>query len=353
VRREAVKTRRLRRSSNNLLGLLLLPLLVLSLATGFAIWLFAALDAAVSMALIFFHAYAGLLSLPIVLAKLFSGVAAWRRRAAMEGSRGSYSRHALTMGLVVFTLSLYGSGIMMYANFTPGGNAVYKQIHLWSAILAAPLITHHLYLYLRQAVEVIDHGIAVRRTAGVRLTRGGFLYLSVAGLVAWGGFRGMAGFLESAGSEDPNDFPVTLTAGGADSPDPETWRLLVSGDVEEPLEFSFDDLRGASLERSTYSLDCVIGWSVVREWGGVPVMDFIRRTRPRGEILSAVFRSTTGYEVVLTPEVLEKAGTMVTLEVEGLPLSPEHGFPARLMAPDVIGEKCVKWLAEIEIVTES
>jgi len=330
---------------------LLLPLLVLSLATGAAIWLFAALDSAVSMAVIFFHAYAGLLSLPIVLAKLFSGVSAWRRRAVSEGSRAS--RHALTLGLVVFTLSLYGSGILMYANFTPGGNAVFKQIHLWSAVLAAPLITHHLFVHLRRAVEVVEHGVAVRRAEGVRITRGGFLYLGVAGILGWGGFRGMAGFLESAGSGDPNDFPVTLTAGGADSPDPESWRLLVSGDVEEPMEFSFDDLRRANLERSTYSLDCVIGWSVVREWGGVPVMEMIRAARPRGEILSAVFRSTTGYEVVLTPDVLENPGAMVTLEVEGVPLAPEHGFPARLMAPDVIGEKCVKWLAEIEVVAES
>lgn len=354
--RNIVRTWRFRRSSNNLLGLLLLPLLVLSLGTGAAIWAFAVSGAGVSMALIFFHAYAGLLSLPIVVAKLFSGLSAWRRRASREGERASRSRHALrhalTLGLVAFTLTLYGSGVMMYANFTPGGNSVYKQVHLWSSVLAAPLITHHLYVYLRRAVEVVEHGISRRRAGGVALSRGRFLYLGVAGLLAWGGFRGAAGFLDGAYSEDPNDFPVTLTAGGSDSPDPKTWRLLVTGDVEEPVEFSFDDLRGANLERSTYSLDCVIGWSVVREWGGVPVADFIRRARPRGEVLSAVFKSTTGYEVALTPEVLEDPATMVTLEVEGVPLSPEHGFPARLMAPGVVGEKCVKWLAEIQVVTQ-
>jgi flagellar biosynthesis protein FliQ len=342
-------SRPLPRSANNLLGLLLLPLLALSLLTGLAIWFISATSTAVSMTLVFFHAYAGLLSLPVLAIKLWAGVRSWRHRAAER--RGGWAGHALTGALVAVVAVLYGSGLLMYANFTPGGNALYKQVHLWSAILATPLVTHHLYLYLRRALEVVGRGVAARREAGLRLGRGQFLYLGLAALLAWGGFRGTGRFLESLASEDPNDFPVTITAGGADEPDPETWRLLVTGDVEQPLEFSLEDFRKAALNRSTYSLDCVIGWSVVREWGGVPVMDVIRLARPRGEILSAVFRSTTGYEVVLTPEVLEEAGTMVTLEVEGVPLSTEHGFPARLMAPGVVGEKCVKWLAEIEVVT--
>ncbi|MBA2442094.1 MAG: molybdopterin-dependent oxidoreductase [Rubrobacter sp.] len=341
----------LSRSSNNILGLLLLPLLGFSLLTGFAIWVFVGLDVLVPIALISIHAYAGLLSLPILAAKLWSGVLSWRRRTAKQGIRASPGLHLLTLGLVLLTLVMYGSGVLMYANFTPGGNAVYKQVHLWSAVLVTPLITHHLYLYLHRALEVVGTTLAPSPAGGLRITRGYLIRLGGAMFVLLAGARGAGSFLESLGSEDPNDFPVTLTSGGADRPDPEEWRLLVSGDVAEPTRFSLADLHGAALNRSTYSLDCIIGWSVVREWGGIPVMDLIRRAQPRGEIVSAVFRSTTGYEVALPLEVLKERGTMVTLEVGGVPLASEHGFPARLMAPGVIGEKCVKWLAEIEIVS--
>lgn len=342
----------LSRSSNNILGLLLLlPLLVFSLLTGFAIWAFAGLDALVPIALISVHAYAGLVSLPVLGAKLWSGVLSWRRRTAKQGLRASPGLHLLTLGLVLLVLVMYGSGILMYANFTPGGNAAYKQVHLWSAVLAVPLVTHHLYLYLRRALGVVGTTVAAPPAGGVRVTRGYLMRLGAGLFILLAGVRGAGSFLQNLGSEDPNDFPVTLTAGGADRPDPEDWRLLVSGTVAEPTEFSLADLQGAVLNRSTYSLDCVIGWSVVREWGGIPVMELVRRAQPRGEVVSAVFRSTTGYEVALPLEVLEDQGTMVTLEVGGVPLAVEHGFPARLMARGVIGEKCVKWLAEIEIVS--
>lgn len=340
---------RIRRSANNLLGLLLLPLILVSLFTGVWIFASAALGGGVSMGVIFFHAYGGLLSAPIVFAKLYSGLSSWRGRST--GSPRSGTQNLLTLGLVLCTVSLYGSGLLMYANLTPGGNALYKQVHLYSTGLAVPLVSYHLYLYLPRAAETVRRGLSAGLTPAARLTRGGFLWLGLLAILGWGAFRGTGRLAQSAASEDPNDFPVTLTSGGSDTPDPETWELLVTGSVEEPLTFSFRDLQQAKLDRSTYSLDCVIGWSVVREWGGVPVGDLLRLTRPRGEVLSAIFRSTTGYEVVLTPDSLDDPRTMVTLEVEGVPLSPEHGFPARLMAPDVIGEKCVKWLAEIEVVS--
>lgn len=342
---------RVERASNNLLGLLLLPLLVFGLASGVAIWALAGLATLAPVALISVHAYAGLLSLPVLAAKLWAGLSSLRRRARREDLRPSSARTALTLGLLLSTLGLYGSGIMMYANFTPGGNALYKQLHLWSVMAAVPFITHHLYLHLRRALQTVGRTVYSPPPGAVTLTRGRVLGLVGLVLVTAGGVRGTGRILESLGSDDPNDFPVTLTSGGADDVDDRQWRLLVSGDVRRPLEFSLDDLEGATLDRSEYSLDCVLGWSVVREWGGIPVMDVIEKARPRSGMVSAVFRSTTGYEVALPREVIEDRRTMVTLEVGGVPLAPEHGFPARLMAPGVIGEKCVKWLAEIEVIT--
>lgn len=348
-----MKGRWLNRSSNNFLGLLLSPLLAFSLVTGFAIWALTGLETLVPMALIFVHAYAGMLSLPILVAKIWAGTSSWRRRTVKEGLRSSLGLHILTLSLLLATLAMYGSGLLMYANITPGGNAAYKQVHLWSAVLAVLLITHHLYLYLRQALEVVEHTITSPSPERPKITRGYFLRLGAMVLLIWGSLRQAAKFLEGLGSADPNDFPVTLAAGGTDEPDAESWRLVVLGDVAQPTQYSLANLQRANLNRNTYSLDCVIGWSVVREWGGIPVMDLIRQTHPREKIISAVFRSTTGYEVALPLRVLENRGTMVTLEVGGVPLAPEHGFPARLMAPGVIGEKCVKWLTEIEIISEA
>lgn len=343
------------RTWNTAVGLLSLPLLVASAATGVA--LFAVLSGLVSgfgpMALLAVHVYSGLVGLPLAVAKTVTGLLSWRAR---PGRRTTDRRTGMTWAdlssllLVASVLSLYTSGTLLHLNLTPGGNAGYKTVHLWSAVTAAPFVTHHLVRHLRPArlgarrtVTTADDGTfaAVRRRV---------LLLGGAGVLGWAVTRlaGRAG--ETAVSAGPNDFPVTIAASGSDQPDPRTWRLDVVGDVADPRSFTLADLRGIGLEQHRYSLDCILGWSVVREWGGVPLAEILDRCSPTGELLSGVFRSTTGYEAALLTEQLADRRSMVTLEVNGVTLAPEHGFPARVMAPGVIGEKCVKWVDQLTVV---
>jgi DMSO/TMAO reductase YedYZ molybdopterin-dependent catalytic subunit len=172
--------------------------------------------------------------------------------------------------------------------------------------------------------------------------------LGIIGLVL---LRGTGQLFAAAGRGDPNDFPVTITAGGSDRPDADTWRVSVEGDVAHPLTLGVSELRRRPLERHTYSLDCVLGWSVTREWGGVSLGALLDEAEPQGEVLSVRVRSTTGYEDVLAPRDAWAEGALVAWEVERVPLTPEHGYPGRLMVPNVIGEKCIKWIERITVVT--
>jgi DMSO/TMAO reductase YedYZ molybdopterin-dependent catalytic subunit len=52
---------------------------------------------------------------------------------------------------------------------------------------------------------------------------------------------------------------------------------------------------------------------------------------------------------------LEKAlhaDTLVALKMNGQPLSPYHGSPARLVVPGWVGDDWMKWLTEIEVLAE-
>jgi hypothetical protein len=330
------------------LGAVLLPAFAVSLVSGVAIFGLGFTDPAAAMPVIFVHVYVGLFSIPVLLAKVVAGVGSWRRRSGPLPTTGTVA----IVGLLATVGVLYGSGTMMSANVTPGGNAVYKQVHLYSGLAALPFLTYHLVAYLGRAVRVGRNRLLTPPPEGAPLSRARFLQLVSVGLVGtWAVSRlptRLGGDLREA---DPNDFPITITAGGDDQPDPSTWRLRISGAVAEPFELSLADLERYPVTRATYDLDCVIGWSVTREWGGVSVIDLIEAARPTGEVLEARFVSTTGYESVLPLARLEQRGTMVAREVDGVPLTTEHGYPGRLMAPDVIGEECVKWLAEIEVVS--
>lgn len=341
--------RRLPRSANDVLGFLLLPALALSIATGVAIWWLGLTNPPAAMPVIFAHGYVGFFSLPLVVAKLVAGLTSWRRTPAPTWSVAT----VMTAGLVVTTVLLYGSGALMFANVTPGGNAAYKQVHLWATITAAPFVTFHLVEYAARAVRLGRRRLA-RQPPGASLSRAAFLRLSALGILAiWAVGRVSTRLGGEIRDSDPNDFPVTLSGGGADRPDPATWWLEVGGHVERPFRVSLEELGRLPRVRETYSLDCIIGWSVTREWGGVAVMELIDAAQPVGEVLSARFVSTTGYESILPLAVLQRPGTMVAWEVDGVALTGEHGYPGRLMAPGVIGEECVKWLARIDVISAS
>lgn len=339
-----------RRSANEVVGLLFAVALPVMVASGGAIWWLRGTDRPVAMALVLVHAWAGLVSLPVLLAKVVVGLRAWVRKTRRPSELGG-RHHTLTAALLVAVVVLYGTGTAMYANATPGGNAVYKQIHLIAAVSAVALLTWHLAHYLRRALRLVDTTIAraddVSRGASRRQLLG---WLALGGL-AWVGARSTAGLLSSVAAGDPNDFPITIAAGGSDRPDPGTWRLRVGGDVERGLDLDLAALRSRPRERHTYSLDCVIGWSATREWGGVPLASLLDEAGPTGEVLAVAARSTTGYEVALSPEAAWREGALVAWQVDGVDLTPEHGFPGRLMVPDVVGEQCVKWLEELRVVT--
>ncbi|MFK5644955.1 molybdopterin-dependent oxidoreductase [Ornithinimicrobium sp. LYQ121] len=329
---------------------MLLGFLVLGAGSGLAIWLQLTLGTGTAMTLIAVHAYTGLLGLPVLAVKAVAGAVSWRRRATRPRTPPSGRLdHLMTAALVAVVLALYGSGVTMYGNWgvLPGGTL--KLVHLWAAVAGVPILTYHLWRFLSRARATV--GYAIRSAEPVVAT--GRRHLLLAGglaLVGWGAVRVGAGSVAELDRQGPNDFPVTLTSGGADQPDPATWRMRIDGEVQRPLVLSLADLRAGAVERHRYSLDCVLGWSATRTWGGVPLRDLLRTAGASSDLISVVVRSTTGYRVALLREQVEDPRTMVAWEVDGVDLTPEHGHPARMMAPGVIGELCLKWVDSVTVV---
>src|SRR4051794_37652912 len=95
-------------------------------------------------------------------------------------------------------------------------------------------------------------------------------FLSVLGLGAVGLFAGsrLSGAAAPLGNLVPNDLSNLVTSGGgriyAISPpwpafDPAKWTLEVTGEVENPLRLTYDDLLALGSERQTTDFHCVTG----------------------------------------------------------------------------------------------
>ncbi|MDQ7823906.1 MAG: molybdopterin-dependent oxidoreductase [Candidatus Eremiobacteraeota bacterium] len=141
---------------------------------------------------------------------------------------------------------------------------------------------------------------------------------------------------------------VTYSIDGMEWPDLPSWRLEVSGEVEEKLVLDWDSFR--CLPRSELKRDfhCITGWSVLDvTWEGVLWKDFLARIRllPGGRFVR--FISHGGYSASFSLQELE--GAILADTLEGQPLAPERGGPLRLVAPELYGYKSVKGLRRIEI----
>lgn len=338
------------RSLNAPVGLMVLHLVSVSAVTGLLIWLQVSVVGGTAMALIAVHAYVGLLGLPVLVTKLLVGLLAWRRRVARPAATRSRLPDLMTAALVIVVLALYGSGVAMYANWTALPNGLLKDVHLWSAVTGTPVVSYHVWRFLRRARTVVRHTVGAASEPGAVAGRRHVLVAGSLALVGWGTVRLAGGGAGALSERGPNDFPVTLTSGGADQPDPTRWRMSVGGEVQRPLDVALADLRAGPVERHRYSLDCVLGWSATRTWGGVPLAYLLREAQASSDLVSVVVHSTTGYQVALLREQVEDPRTMVVWEVDGVDLTPEHGYPARIMAPDVIGELCLKWVDRVTVI---
>src|SRR5262245_39845629 len=208
-------------------------------------------------------------------------------------------------------------------------------------------------------------GLAPREPAAPTISRRGLLALVggasagllvvTAGQSAGGPLRSLALLAprgEGAVRGGPNGFPVNKTAAAAGITPEMTgagWQLAVAADGQR-LELGRDEL--LALPQHTYELPiaCVEGWSTSQRWTGVRLAYLAAMAgAPEGFVMVAEslqqggrFRTTTiGHAQASDDRAL------VALRVNGADLSPDHGYPARLIVPALPGVHCTKWLSRL------
>ena len=133
--------------------------------------------------------------------------------------------------------------------------------------------------------------------------------------------------------------------------DAETYTLSVGGLVNRTLDLGYRDLLAMEAEERLVDLPCVEGWTETALWKGVRLADLLERAGVREGADNVVFASPGGYTTSLTLADIEETDPLLAYEVNGVPLPPEQGFPVRLVVPDRLGYKWIKWVTAIQVIS--
>ena len=137
--------------------------------------------------------------------------------------------------------------------------------------------------------------------------------------------------------------------------DPATWTLEVAGLVSTPASYTYDGLASSTQVDRTQTLECVsnaVGGNLIGNamWRGVSLKDLLDRAVVSPDADWVEFESADGYTVGVPLARAADPASLVALKMNGLPLPPGHGFPARVLVPGVYGMFNAKWVTRIVVL---
>jgi DMSO/TMAO reductase YedYZ molybdopterin-dependent catalytic subunit len=135
--------------------------------------------------------------------------------------------------------------------------------------------------------------------------------------------------------------------------DPASWDFRIFGLVEEPVRLTYDELRALPTVIITCDIHCVTAWSRLgMTFEGVPVRTVLERAKVRPDACYVMVHADQGYETNLPLGYLLEDDALLAHRADGADLTPEHGWPLRLVVPRLYFWKSAKWVRGLELLAK-
>ncbi|WP_307872582.1 molybdopterin-dependent oxidoreductase [Paractinoplanes ovalisporus] len=308
------------------------------------------------------HVATGLASVPLLGAKLWS---VYPRLFAWPPVRDPV--HAIERAgiaaLVAAALFQLISGILNIAHWYEPMPFFFTAGHYWSAWLAIGALLAHIGVKLPIVRSALRHRTPERAPAGSISRRGllgtvgaaaGIITLATAGQTV-APLAPIAVLAPRRPGTGPQHLPVNKTAGGAGVRDAifaPGYRLTLTG-PGRTRNLALADLAALPQHTVVLPISCVEGWSSTGTWTGVRLRDLVELAGVDPEDAEAFVESleTRGRYRATTvpPPHVRDPFTLIALRLGGEPLHPDHGYPARLIAPNRPGVLQTKWVGRITV----
>jgi DMSO/TMAO reductase YedYZ molybdopterin-dependent catalytic subunit len=148
-------------------------------------------------------------------------------------------------------------------------------------------------------------------------------------------------------------FPV-LQKGRVPSVDRGTYKLIIEGEIENPLTLTLEELKKNQDVETIADIHCVTSWSKFdTKWGGISFKKIMDMVNPSEKARFVEFLcADEGFTTTVPIGTIKNPNTLLALTYEGEPINDKHGGPVRGIIPDLYFYKSAKWIVKITFLEE-
>lgn len=154
------------------------------------------------------------------------------------------------------------------------------------------------------------------------------------------------------GQEVTEKWPV-LHDGKISNIDISRWTFTISGMVEKERNISYQEFMSLPRVKVFSDIHCVTGWSKLNNlWEGVSTTVVGELSRILPEARFVIVHAARGFTTNLSLDDFFESDVLFAIKRNNKALSPEHGYPVRLVVPRLYFWKSTKWAVGVEFTEE-
>ena len=127
------------------------------------------------------------------------------------------------------------------------------------------------------------------------------------------------------------------------------YTLQVTGLVQNPRNYTYDEVLNHTAYQKVVTLNCVEGWDATILWQGVLVSDILKDVKPLPSGTTIIFTAADNYTTSFPIDYLYNNNILLAYKMNNVTIPPEYGFPFQLVAESKWGYKWIKWVTKIEV----
>ena len=129
------------------------------------------------------------------------------------------------------------------------------------------------------------------------------------------------------------------------------WSFKVWGEVDKPFDFNWAEFQRMPRKSVHTDIHCVTRWSRLdADFDGVPIQHILERAQLKPSARFVLVHAEQGYTANLPVGVLDDEDVLLADVADGEALTPDHGYPLRLLVPKRYFWKSAKWVRGLQFL---